>query len=258
MSILLHYWKLNFLSLMEYKVSFLVAIVSMILNDILFISIWYMFFLKFWNIWWIEFWTFAVLLSIFVLVFAIIHIFFCGYQNIWLLIEQWKLDSQLLLPKNMLLRVLASKMDASAFWDLIYAFMLMIFIPNLTILLVLKMVFLAIFWAMTFLWFFLIFNSITFYIWSSRNLTRGIFDAIMWPTHYPPWVFEWSFLKVIFLTILPVYFIIFLPFELSLNFTLEWFLILFFWSLSWLVLWVFIFYKWLQRYESGNMMYTNV
>jgi ABC-2 type transport system permease protein len=258
MKIILHYWKLNFLSLIEYKVSFLIATISMIINNTLFFSIWYMFFSEFWSIWWMELWTFAILLSIFVMIYAIIHIFFCGYRDIWLMVEQWKLDSQLLLPKNLLLRILSSKMEVSAFWDLLYAFILMAFIPNLSAFLILKIIFVSIFGAITFLWFFLIFNSLTFYIWSSKNLTRWIFEAIMWPSHYPPWIFEWTFLKVIFMSILPVYYIIFLPYELTIDFTLKWFLTLVWWSVFFLSLWIFSFYKWLQRYESGNMMYTNV
>ena len=258
MKILLQYWKLNFLSLLEYKVSFLIQTFWMILNDILFFSIWYLFFMKFHTIWWMVFWDFVLLMTIMVMVFAIIHIFFAWYQNIWTMIEKWKLDSHLLLPKNLLIRLVSSSMIVSAFWDLLFWFITMCFIPNITIILVFKIILVSILWSITFLWFLLIFVSLSFFIWSSRNLIRWVMEAILAPGHYPPGIFEWTFLKYIFMTIIPVYFVMFLPYELSVNFTLLWFLKLLSWSLFFLFLWVFTFCKWLKRYESGNILNTNV
>jgi len=256
MKILLQYWKLNFLSLMEYKVSFLIQIFWMILNDILFVSVRYMFFLKFWSIWWMVFWDFALMMSIVVIIFAGIHIFFWWYSNIWILIEQWKLDSHLLLPKNILLRLVSSNMMISAFWDLLFVFILLYFVPNITFILIFKMVLLSTLWIFTFLWFLLIFASFHFFLWSSKNILKWMFEAVLWSTHYPPSIFEWTILKYIFMTILPAYFVVFLPYELVVNFDLLWFLKLLFVSLLFLFLWIFTFYRGLRRYESGNMMNT--
>ena len=258
MKILLTYWKLNFLSLIEYKVNFLVEIVSMLINNFIFVSVWYLFFLRFWTIWWMDFWHFALLSCIMVLIFAIIHMFFVWYIQMWTMIEQWKLDSHLLLPKNILLRLLTSRMYGSAFWDLVYAFLLLIFVPNVTFVLVLKIILVAIFWAATYLWFLLIFISLSFFVWSSRNMVNWAREAILWPGHYPPWIFEWTILKYILMTIIPVFYVVFLPYELVFNFTFKWFLSLLAWSSFFLFLWVYIFYKWLNRYESWNMLNTNV
>jgi len=258
MKILLQYWKLNFLSLIEYKLNFLIEISSMILNDILFVSIWYMFFMKFWSIWWMNFWEYAILMSIMVIIFAYVHIFFWNYQSIWIMIEEWKLDSHLLLPKNILLRLLSGKMITSAFWDLIFWIMLMFFIPNLTILIVFKILILSFIGSLVFIWFLLIFVSLSFYFWSSKNLIRWIFESILWPSHYPPNIFEWTVLKYLFMTIIPVYFVVFLPYELVSNFSFIWFIYLILATLLFLSLWVTIFFRWLKRYESGNMINTNI
>lgn len=255
---LFEYWKLNFLSLMEYKVSFLTSIVSMFINNTIFVACWYFFFLRFWTIWWMDFWNFALLSSIMIWVFVIIHIFFWWYINIPQMIEQWKLDSQLLLPKNILVRILASRMDSSAFWDLLYIVLLMFFIPDLSIFLILKIIFVSILWAATYLWFLLIFISMAFHFWSSKNLVKWVLEAILWPGHYPPWIFEWTILKYIFMTILPVFYIVFLPYELALNFSWKWIIILILWSLFFITIWVFSFYFWLKKYESWSMMNTNV
>jgi ABC-2 type transport system permease protein len=258
MKILLQYWKLNFLSLIEYKIPFFIEIIAMIINDILFIWIWYMFFLKFWTIWWMDFWNFAILMSIMVFVFSFLYIFFWWYYSLWTMIEQGRLDSHLLLPKNVLLRILSNSMLTSAFWDLLFGFMLMTLIPNLTILIIFKIIILSILWTFTFLWFMLIFCSLSFFIWSSRNLVKWMFESVLWPSHYPPWIFEWTFIKYIFMTIIPVFYVVFLPYELVLDFTFLWFLQLLLWSIFFLFLWIIIFYKWLKRYESWNMLNTNI
>lgn len=258
MKIILQYWKLNFLSIIEYKISFFIEVFAMLINDVLFISIWYMFFLKFWEIWGMDFWNFAILMSIMVMVFAIVHIFFAWYYSIWIKIENWKLDSHLLLPKNILVRLLSDKMMIWAFWDLIFSFMLMYFIPNLSFLIVFKIIVFSILWSLTFVWFLLIFASLSFFIWSSKNLMKWVFEAVLWPSHYPPWIFEWTILKFVLMTVLPVFYVVFLPYNLILDFNIFWFLELIIVSLFFLFLWVFTFYRWLKRYESGNMLNTNV
>jgi len=258
MRIILEYWKLNFLSIIEYKISFIIQVFAMILNDIAFVWVWYMFFAKFGEIWGMNFWEFAVLLSIVVLVFAILHIFFWGYLNLSTIIEQGKLDNHLLLPKSILVRILSNNMMVSAFWDLVFAFMILYFVPDLSIILVLKIIILSFLWALTFLWFLLIFISFWFFVWSSKNLVKWVFESILWPSHYPPWIFEGTILKYIFMTIIPVFYVIFLPYNLTINFTFIWFLELLLSTSVFLFLWILTFYKWLKRYESGNMLNTNI
>lgn len=258
MKILLEYWKLNFLSAIEYKMSFFIQVFAMILNDILFIAIWFLFFLKFWTIWWMAFHDFVFLMSIMVMVFALVHIFFWGYNTIWTMIEQWKIDNHLLLPKNLLVRLVSNRMVISTFWDFIFSLMLLYFVPNFSWMIVAKVILFSIFWAITFLWFLLIFVSLAFFIWSSRNLVKWIFEAVLWPSHYPPGIFEWTILKYVFMTILPIFYVIFLPYKLVINFDIMWFFVLICWSLFFLFLWVYTFYLWLRRYESGNMLNTNI
>lgn len=258
LKLILYFWKLNLLSAMEYKLSFFVQVIWMVINDFFFFWVWVFFFKKFWTIWGLDMWTFAILLSIMVMVFWIVHTFFNWYYKIWAMIEEWKLDSHLLLPKNILIRLITSSLMVSAIWDIIYGFLLMLLIPNLTIFIVLKIVFFAIIWSFTFVGFMLIFTSLSFFIWSSKNIVRSAMESILWPSHYPPWIFEWTILKYIFMTIIPVYFIVFWQFELMLNFSILWLIKLIFWSLFFVCLWVFIFYSWLKKYESWNMINTNV
>jgi hypothetical protein len=141
---------------------------------------------------------------------------------------------------------------------MMYSFMLMFFIPNISIIMVFKIVFLSLIWSITFIWFMLIFTSLSFFIWSSKNLVKWALDALLWPSHNPPGIFDWTILKYVFLTIFPVYFITFWQFELMINFSYLWLLKLILWSLFFMFLWVTTFYTWLKRYESWNMINVNV
>jgi ABC-2 type transport system permease protein len=128
----------------------------------------------------------------------------------------------------------------------------------LSVFLVWKILFYSIIWTITLLWFMIFFHSLAFFMWSSKNLTTGMFEWILWPSHYPPWIFESSFLKYIFMSILPVYFIVFWEYNLIKSFDINNFIILLLWSFFFLFLWIFTFYKWLKKYESGNIINTNI
>lgn len=256
--IIFQFWKMNLLSAFEYKISFFTQVFVMIINDFLFFAVWIFFFKIFKTIWWLDIWKFAILLSIMVMVFWIVHTFFYGYLKIWQMIEDWKLDSHLLLPKNILVRLITSSMMTTAIWDIIYAFLLMLLIPNLTLFMVFQIVFYSIIWSFTFIWFMLIFVSLSFFIWSSKNIVRWVMESLLWPSHYPPAIFDWTILKYIFMTIVPVYFVVFWQFELMLDFNFEKFIFLILWSLSFVIVWISVFYSWLKRYESWNMINTNI
>ncbi|NDK08436.1 hypothetical protein EOM39_04295 [Candidatus Gracilibacteria bacterium] len=256
--IILQFWKLNLLSAMEYKVSFIIQVFGMIINDFMFILVWIFFFKIFKTLGGLDIGTFAILLSIMVMVFGIMHTFFNGYSKIVSMIEEGKLDSYLLLPKNLLIKLLASSMMTSAIGDLIYAFLLMFLIKDLTVFRVIEIIILSIIGSITFLGFLLIFISLTFYIGSSKNIIRGAFESILGPSHYPPGIFNGTILKYLFMSIIPVYYVVFGQFELVLNFSLLLLLKLIMGSIFFLSLGVFAFYRGLKRYESGNMLNVNV
>ena len=258
LKLVLYFWKLNLFSAMEYKVSFIIQVFWMIINDCMFFLVWVFFFKIFGTLGGLDIWKFAILLSIMVMVFWMVHTFFYGYYRIWIMIEEGKLDNYLLLPKNILVKLLTSSMMTTAVWDILFAFLLMFLIPDLNFLMVIKIILLSIIWTGTFIGFMLIFISLSFFTWSSKNLTRWIFEALLGPSHYPPWIFDWTILKFIFMTLIPVYFISFWQFYLILNFTFLGLVKLILWSLAFLILWISMFYKWLKKYESGNMLNINV
>jgi len=254
-----HIRKLNILSAMAYRISFLVQVFSMVINDAIMIVLFYFFFSKFGTIGGMDFQWYLKLLLVFLWAYCVMHIFLYGSRKIGEMIMNGSLDAHLLLPKNILLRILVSGLSITAIGDMIYGIGLILLIKNLTLIFVLKFIFVSVCGWIIFTWFMVAFESLAFRIGSSKELSRGIFEAVLWPSHYPPGIFKWFVFKALFMTIIPVFFVAYLPYDIVTSwFSLQKMLLMigaaiFFW---WL--WIFVFYRWLRRYESGNMMNINL
>ncbi len=251
------FFRNNFKIILEYKASFIIQSITMLISNTSFFLVWYFVFQKFGTFSGFNFNDYLLLFSSLLLNFSFAHIFFWWYNNIASWITNWTLDNFLLMPWNVLIKLLAYGIPNSIFWDLLNALLLPLFIPWFTFILFLKLVYFSIIWSLVFLWFMIFMMSLSFYIWSSRELTRAVFDLILWPWNYPEKIYEWTFLKILFVTVVPVYYTFFLPFNLIRNFEINWFIILHLSALFFMWLWIITFNRWLKRYESWNLINTN-
>lgn len=259
LKLLFHIRKLNILSALAYRTSFLIQVFSMILNDSAMLVLFYFFFSKFGTIGGMDFQGYIKLLLVILGWFCVMHIFLYGSRKIGEMIMNGALDAHLLLPKNMLLRILASGFNVTAIGDLLYAVGLLFLVKNLTFIFIGKLIFVSICGGIIFTGFMVVFESLAFWIGSSKELSRWIFEAILGPSHYPPGIFKWMVFKVMFMTIIPIFFVTYLPHDIiSSEFTLRKILLLLWATLFFGWLWTFVFYRWLRRYESGNMMNVNL
>lgn len=176
MKTILSFYKYNLLSAMEYRVSFLILVVFMVLNDCFFLAIWYFFFQKFPIIRGVNFEQFLPLICIFVLIFAFMHIFFNGYRKISTMISEGQLDNHLLLPGNLLLRILSSSLDTSAIGDLIYAFLLLFLLPHITVIFIFKMIIFAFLGTLVFVGFMIAIHSLSFRLGNIGEFARAMFE----------------------------------------------------------------------------------
>ena len=92
------------------------------------------------------------------------NIFLYGSRRIGEMVMNGSLDAHLLLPKNMLIRILISGVNISAFGDLIYGLILLYFIKGLTIILLLKLGFVSICAGLIFTGFMVMFESFAFWL----------------------------------------------------------------------------------------------
>lgn len=256
---LFHIWKLNFLSAMAYRTSFIIQVLSMTLNDVVMFAIFYFFFSQFGTIGGMDFQWYIRLMLVVIGWFCVMHIFFYGSRKIGELVMNGWLDAHLLLPKNMLLRILVSSTNTSALGDILYGLILFYFLKGVTLVFILKLGFVSICAGLIFTGFMVMFESFAFWLWSSKELSRGVFDGVLGPSHYPPGIFKGMVFKVVFMTILPAFFVAYLPYDIiSSPFDIRKILLLLWATVVFLWLWIFVFYRWLRRYESGNMMNINI
>lgn len=176
MRVLLSFYRYNLLSVMEYRASFITLVVFMILNDAVFLSIWYFLFDRFHTVRGMTFGEFIPLLSIFVLIFAFMHIFSRGVHFISDMIRDGQLDHHLLLPGNIVFRILASSLDTSAIGDLIYGLLLLFLIPNISTIVVVKIILFALIGVVGFTGFMLAIHSLSFYFGHIGKTAQAAFE----------------------------------------------------------------------------------
>src|SRR5215207_10978584 len=110
---LLAVWKTNILSVMEYRVSFLMQVIGMMLNNFIYFAIWIIFFDRFKEVrgWGIAdmYITYGVLAS----AFGLVALLFGNAFTLSEIINQGRLDYYLSLPRHVLIHTIASRTIAS-------------------------------------------------------------------------------------------------------------------------------------------------
>ena len=257
MKIFFSIWKYSFLSVIAYRTSFLMQSGFMILNDIFFLYIWYLFFQRFHTIGGLTFEQYIPLFAFFGILYALAHIFAEWYEHINRKIRDGALDSELLLPGALLPRLLLSSVSASAIGDLIFSIaVLFILTPNIvTPFFLFKFLVMGIFGAITFLSATIVYHSLAFFMRSSERIADNSGDVILGPSFYPQSIFEGSVLKIIYLTVFPTFFITYYPYNFLMNsMDMNSLLLTIIGSIFFAAFASFVFYRGLRRYESGNIV----
>ncbi|MDD2486816.1 MAG: ABC-2 family transporter protein [Candidatus Gracilibacteria bacterium] len=248
----------NLKIVIEYKASFLIQAFTMLISNTSFFLIWYFIFDRFGTFSGFNFYDYLILFDTLLFNFCFVHIFFGGYGNIATGATNGTLDNFLLMPKGILSKLLAYGMPSSIFGDLINALLIPLFVPGFTFFMFLKVLYFSLIGSFVFLGFIIITTSLSFFIGSSKEISRALFELILGPGNYPEKIFEGTFLKLIFVTIIPVYYTFYLPFNLVRSFEWQGFIILHLSALFFMGAGYIVFYRGLKRYESGNLMITNI
>ena len=120
---LLAVWQANLLSVMEYRVAFIMQVVGMILNDYMYFVIWIIFFDRFKDVrgWGVGdmYVTYGILASS----FGLMSLLFGNALYLSDIINKGRLDYYLSLPRPVLLHAVSSRMVASGMGDFTYGFL---------------------------------------------------------------------------------------------------------------------------------------
>lgn len=249
--------KSSILSAMEYRVTFLIQVLGMIVNDIALASVWVIFFQKFTSI---KGWGFSdsvLLYAITTINFGAMMIVARGAFEMARTISRGELDYFLALPKNILWHISVSKTEISAIGDFIFGLAIFLIAGNPTLERTGLLIFYSVITTISLVSFTIIVQSVAFWVGNFEEAAGQIFHLLIGFTLYPQTIFS-GVLKVIMLTIIPAFFIATLPVQLIKSFDLGWTMVLVLYSIGISILAVLVFNTGLKRYESGNLINTRV
>lgn len=247
------YFKMNLSASMEYRASFMIQVFGMFLNNASFAFFWWLLFDQVKYIAGYGFEDVMLLWAFSSTSFGIAFILFQNSRRIVEIVVKGELDSYLLQPKDVLLNVIASRTNVSAWGDFFYGIILLIIVRGFHLGDFMIFFVFTITGAIIFTSVMVTVNSLAFYFGNVESLATLVFEFLISLSIYPEGIFSGT-VKVILFTAIPAGFISMVPVRLLHEFNLFWGMITILVALIWLVIAYVTFYKGLKRYESGNLM----
>ncbi len=254
---LLAVWKANLLSVMEYRISFIMQALGMMLNDFMYFAIWIIFFDRFKEVrgWGIGdmYITYGVLAS----AFGLVALLFGNAFNLSEIINKGRLDYYLSFPRPVLLHAVSSRMISSGMGDFTYGFISYALSGYYTWDGFLRFILATLLAATVFAAFLILVQSLSFWLGMMTNLTSLMLNAMITFGIYPTTLFD-GYAKLILFTLIPAAFMGAVPAEFIRAFTWQSLAELLLGAIVFLFLAVTIFRLGLKRYESGSAIQVEV
>lgn len=252
------YFRLNFASALEYRSSFLIQVVGMIINNSAFIFFWRIAFDQIGGA--IGGYSFEDVMFIWAAASSTIglsHVLFANASSLSRLIVTGELDTFLLQPCNVLISVICARTSLSAYGDLAYGFILIALFHGAN--------------GVVWLWFLvavcigalvvsavtLCAHVLTFYLGDASLIGSMVTEFMVNFSIYPETIFGPAVRALIY-TVIPTGIIVHLPMRLTHGFNPWLAVIIFVASAAYCAFSAWFFYKGLKRYESGNVIVTRV
>lgn len=255
----LHIISFAFKEQLEYRLNFFLGILTMVINDAIFLFI-FVVFLSYFTGTWLTFGNFLLIHSVIAFQYALINWVFANIWDLPNIIEEWKLDYYLSFPINVLGFIACAKIKVHNLWDILFALLAMIvyafhFHNGAAVPFMIKRIIISAFALLFAIWLFIMVWSISFWLqkWSKvRDLFQSFFLVF---GSYPPDIFRQKKLIFILVSMIGLYPWVFLPYQMMVwKSNIESRLILICASIIMFILWIFIFHRWLKRYSSGNLV----
>lgn len=244
--------KYNFKSAVEYKKSFLIQSIFMIINNFFFLIYWVVVFsLNDGNLNGIVFKDILIIWAIPNGAWGLANFLFGGLRDIDKLIISGALDTYLLQPKNLIVSIALSKSRFSSFGDLAYGVILAILISNSIgefLLLFLFMVTGAIIMMACFI----TIRSFAILLGDMENIASVYENSLLITLSIYPYDIFGNVIKVLMFTIVPTAYISHIPNMVFKGYDFRLILVVFAVSILLITIAVKFFYCILKKYESGN------
>lgn len=253
LKLIFSYLKLNFKKEWQYKTSFIMQVITMILNDLFFIIQWLIIFSLVDNIGGYGFKETMLLWGVSAGGYGFCHLFFAGAWKIKDLVYDGRLDVYFTQPKNMLINVCCSETYISGLGDMLYSFIILFIIkaPWWWFLAMIPVMCIS---GLIYVSMYIVYVSICFYIKGGDSLAHAVESTVTKVSNYPPAIFS-NTVKIIMCTLIPVVFYCFIPVEsIFLNFNFMYIIIYLLSCVAWVSLAFLTFNMGIKKYNSGSVM----
>ena len=244
--------RVNILSNMEYRVSFLTQVIFMFLNDIMLLFFWWVLFQRFDNVAGWQQQDVFLLYALSAGTYGVAYTVFGNAGRLSSIIAEGQLDYYLALPKDVWLNVLISRSLASTIGDFAFGVVLCLAVFGLSIKVLAAVLFMFIA-AIILTSAVTIVHSLTFYLGNAEQIASVFSEAMLSFSLYPISLFSMA-LRVILYTAIPAAFVSFVPVTLIKGFSWPLFLVFVGVAVCSVYASRRVFYAGLKRYESGNLM----
>ena len=244
---------------LEYRRNFFFGIITMVINDAIFMVI-FVIFLSYFVGTGLTLGNFLIIMSLTCIQYALIH---GCFSNIWSLpeiIEEGKMDYYLSFPLSPLWFLSMAKIKVHNLWDILFGVICLV-------------VYLLYFNEATTLWFslhrilimgitlffvaglFILVGTVSFYLQRGSKI-RDLFQSFYLVFgSYPPDIFKHDKVLFVLISMVGLYPALFLPYQMLLNgATMTNWIILIGSSVLMFLFWIYMFHRGLKRYSSGNLV----
>lgn len=256
-------FKISFLSIkyalikeMLNKTTFITNIIFMILNNASFIIQWLILYSLKDDVGGYTFNQVMLLWGIAASTYGFSHFFFKNAYNLSDFINNGKLDSFLVQPKNVLLSIIATEVSTSALGDLIYGY-IMLFIFGFTIPRFLLFTLFSICGGLILTSIAVILGSLSFWFRKSDIIADTGNSLMTNFATYPDGIFK-GISKILLFTLVPVGIVNYIPVKIITKFNIYLFIIVIVATLLLITIAFIVFYKGLKKYSSTNLMISRI
>ena len=253
-----YYFKFNLSAGMAYRGAFLIQVFGMIVNNSAFIVFWLILFEQIGgNIKGYEFNDVMFLWALAAVGYGVAQLFLGNGHHISRIIYSGELDVYLLQPKPVAVNLVSSRMIVSGWGELAYGLILFFITQAITPWSVSLFIVFSILLAMVFTAMRLLYHSLTFYLGNAEAFAGFAGEMLLSFALYPGSIFKGPALWILH-SLIPAALVAYLPARLIKSFDPAFFLLVLAADGALIALGLFVFYRGLRVYESGNRIGTRV
>lgn len=242
---------------LEYRAAFWAQVLSMLLNDAMWLCFWVLYFERFPVVKGWERQDVVCLWAIVATGYGVAHGLAGNAANLARIIYRGELDVYLAQPQPVLLHVLVSRTRASAWGDVLFGTVVFAWLGGPTSLRCGLYVVAALLAGTLLCSFLVLVQSLAFFLGNAELLAEQLYGALIHFSTYPTGIFAGP-VKLILFSVLPAGFINYLPVGLLRNFSWPFALAALAAAAGFGLGAVRVFAAGLRRYESGNLVMTRL